>query len=116
MDTLDFRFNSSGFLTPFPDVEPVFSLCVLAGVHDIEHEFCWVLVRFTRSGAVALKVVQEGAAVFANFAKVDRFTTASEEEESIELLEEDGAGLVDCAENCLTVVCQLPQERANSPG
>ena len=26
MDTLDFRLNSSGFLTPFPDVEPIFSL------------------------------------------------------------------------------------------
>lgn len=116
VDTLDLHFNSSSLIALLPDVEPVLALGVLTRVHDVEHVFCGVLVGFALPGTVGLEVIQESTAVVADFAKVDRLTAASEEEESIELLEEDSAGLVNCAEDCLTVVCQLPEERANSPG
>jgi len=116
VDTLNLHFDFPRFIALLPDIEPVLALCVLTRVHHVEHVFCGVLVGFALSGAVGLEVVQECAAVFTDFAKVDSFTATSEEEESVELLEEDGAGLVDCAEDCLAVVCQLPEERANSPG
>lgn len=115
MDALDLHFDFFSFFALFPDVEPVFSLCVLAGVHDIKHVFRRVLVGFTLSGTVGLEVVQENATVFANFAKVNCLSATSKEEESVELLEEDGTGLVYCAKNSLTVVCQFPEECANSP-
>jgi hypothetical protein len=60
--------------------------------------------------------LEQSLGVLADVAEVDGFASFGEEEESIEFLEEDGAGLMDCAENCLSGGGQFLEERDDGPG
>lgn len=62
-----------------------------------------------------LEIVQEGPRLFTDWAEVDCFSTSSQEQELIELLEKDGAGLVNGAKDGLTVLRKTTKERNNGP-
>ncbi|TKW53776.1 hypothetical protein CTA1_1208 [Colletotrichum tanaceti] len=98
-----------------PHGVPVLAPRVGAVVDDLEHVLGRVLVVAAGPGAVGLEVVEQGARVVANVAKVDGAAAAGEEQQAVELLEQDGAGLVDGAEHGLARVGELAQERADGP-
>lgn len=103
---LDFFCAGAGV----PDFVPGLAVVVFARVDDLEHVFRGVLVFATFAGAGVFEVLEQSLGVLADVAEVDGFASFGEEEESVEFLEEDGAGLMDCAENCLSGGGQLLEE------
>ena len=116
VDVVEFRQHTLILRAGLPDRRPVFSLVVGSIGHNLKHVLGWVLLVTTGAGTVGLKVFEEGLGVFANLAKVDGLTAGSQEEETVELLEEDRVRLVDGAENGLAGVGELAEEDADSPG
>ena len=51
-----------------------------------------------------------------NISKIDRLTALCQKQETIKLLEEDSAGLMDGTQDSLTGVGKLAEEGANGPG
>jgi hypothetical protein len=50
---------------------------------------------------LVLEVVQQGLRILTNVTEVDSLATFGEEEKTVELLKEDGAGLMDSAKDGL---------------
>ena len=82
---------------------------------DLKHVLSRILILSARSCAVVGEVVQEGARVWSDVSEVNSLTTLAKEEKSVELLEQNGRGLMDGTENSLAVISQLAKECANSP-
>lgn len=99
-----------------PDLVPVDSAFgSWGGTNGIKHVFCWVFVLATRPSTVPFKVADQGFRVGADFAEVDLLSTLGEQQETVELREKLGRGLMDSAENGLAVVGKLLQELHNRP-
>ena len=81
-----------------------------------QHPFCRVFAFRALGSTILLKVINEDMRSLADLAKVDRLTTSSEEEETVELFEKHCGGLVDGTENSLTVFSELSKEKKNVPG
>jgi hypothetical protein len=84
-----------------PDIEPLLILIVLPGVDNLKHVFGGILLLAALASAVGLEVLEKRLGVLADFAEVDCLSAFGEEEQAVEFLEEDGAGLVDGAEDGL---------------
>lgn len=82
---------------------------------DLKHPLGGVGVGRAVGSALAFKVVNESARILADVAVVDSATSASEEEEAIEFLEEHARGLMNCTEDSLAVGSELAEESANGP-
>jgi hypothetical protein len=61
------------------------------------------------------EIVQQRVRVLTNVTKIYRLTAFGEEEKAVKFLKDDGAWLVDSAENGLAIVRQLSQEGTNCP-
>ena len=116
MDPVDLGPDTAEFLTALPHRVPVLAFAVDALGNDLEHELGGVLVIATAPGAVPLKVVEQRTRVLADVAKVDRLAALGQEQQAVELLEEDGVGLVDGAQHGLAGVGELAEEDADGPG
>ena len=66
--------------------------------------------------AVAGEVVDQNLGVLTDIAIVDSASTASQEQKTIETLEQHGGRLVNGAKNSLAVLLELVQQIQNSPG
>jgi hypothetical protein len=111
----DFSLDSEAFLAALPNSVPIFTLGAGSVVDDLEHPFSWVLVITTSSSTLLLKVVKQSTRVLTNVSKVHGLTTTSKEEKSVKLLEQNGTGLMDGAEDSLSCVGKLAKEGDNSP-
>lgn len=88
-----------------PRVTPVLTLVVrVARADHVEHPLGWVGVWGTLLPAVGLEVFDECLAVLAQLAGVHDSPPGLEQDELVEVLEEDGGGLVDGAEDGLACV------------
>lgn len=116
VNSLDLGLNTVAFVARLPDAVPIFAPGVGSVIDNLEHVLSGVLLVTASASAVALEIVEKGAGVVADITKVDSLTAAGEEEQAVELLEEDGAGLMDGAEDGLTGIGQLAEESANGPG
>ena len=112
MYVVDLSLQILRFRTLTPVRDPVSSSLI---ANDVEHVFCGILLRQASSGAVLGEVVEESAVVLSDFAEVDCLATFSEEEEAVKFCEESSARLMDCAQDCLTIVCEFPEKRTDCP-
>jgi hypothetical protein len=101
MQVLNIALNFLCIFAVLPDVMPFFSLLVLPGVDDLEHILGWVLIFTALARSLVLEVVQQGLGILTNVTEVDSLATFGEEEKTVELLKEDGAGLMDSAKDGL---------------
>lgn len=116
MELIDLLLNTLGFFARFPDVEPVLTVVVLASVHDLQHVLSRVLIFTTGTCTIVLEVLKKCSGVLAKVAEVDSLTTTGKEEETVELLEENGAGLMDGTKNGLAGIAELAEEGDDRPG
>ena len=65
--------------------------------------------------SVAFEVADEGIRRTTNVTKIEGLASHSEEEQTIEFLEQDGGGLMDGAEDSLAIVGELPKKGADRP-
>lgn len=112
MELLDLLLDLAILFAVVPGLDPVMVLTT----NDLEHVFSGVLVVVALAGAVALEVAEKSAGLFTDVAEVDGLATFAEEQESVELLEQDSARLVDGAEYSLSTIGQLAEEGTDSPG
>ena len=85
-DLINTLLDLLGFFAALPSLKPV--VVFLSG--NLKHVLSWVLVVATFACAIAGEVLQEGFRVVSDVAKVDGFTALAQEEESVELLEQNG--------------------------
>jgi hypothetical protein len=94
-------------------------LTVVVGVSSadgIEHVLGGVGFRGTLGAAVGLEVVDQILGVMAERAVEDDATAGLEEEELVEVLKEDGGGLMDGAKDSLACVGELTEETNDVEG
>jgi hypothetical protein len=103
------------FGTFLPNNIPLFALVVRTIVDDLKHVFSGVLLFAAGSSTVRLEVLEQRARVLSNVTEVNGLTTLGQEQQAVERLEENSAGLMDGAENSLPRVSELTQERADRP-
>jgi hypothetical protein len=113
---VDLSLDALGFFALLPDLVPVGTLSSRSGVDDLEHEFGWVLLIVTLSGSIIFEVFKKCTTVLADVSEIHRLTALCQEKKAVELLEEDGAGLMDGTQDSLTGVGKLAEEGANGPG
>lgn len=94
VQTFNLPLDFLGIFTGFPNIEPLFALVIFAGVDDFKHVLGRILIFTALPRTLVFKVVQQGLGVLPNLTKVDGLATFGEEKKSVELLEEDGAGLM----------------------
>jgi hypothetical protein len=116
MDPLHLGNNPLALLTALPHRVPVLAAVVGALGHDLQHELGRVLLWAAVPRAVSLKVIEKRPGVLANITKVDRSPALGQKEQTVELLEEDGVGLMNSTEHSLTRIRQLAKEHADCPG
>ena len=91
-----------------PDLVPVATLREMPR-DDVDHVFGRVGIVGTRS-SIARKVILDRLTVVANITKVHRFATLGQQQESVELGEQLGRGLVNGHQHRLADISQLAQE------
>ena len=111
-DLINTLLDLLGFFAALPSLKPV--VVFLSG--NLKHVLSWVLVVATFACAIAGEVLQEGFRVVSDVTKVDGLAALSQEEESVELLEQNGRRLVNSTQDGLSVVRKLAQESADCPG
>lgn len=86
------------------------------GANDLQHPLRRVGTRRTGRRSLTLEVVDESARILADVAIVDSATTARKEQQTVKFLEEHAGGLVDGAENGLSVGSEFAEQLADRPG
>jgi hypothetical protein len=116
MQLIDLLLDFLRIVTLLPDIEPLLVLVVSASVDNLKHVFGRVLLLAALAPAMGLEVLEKRLGVLADFAEVDCLSAFGKEEQAVEFLEEDGAGLMDGAEDGLAGGGQLLEEGDDGPG
>lgn len=107
VNPINFVLYTRGLGTSIPKIEPRLAFWVGACVDNFEHVLGRVLVIGTSTGTVILEVVEESARVVANGPEVDSLATSGQEEQLIKLFKQNGAGLMNGAQDCLAGIGEL---------
>jgi hypothetical protein len=110
MNSLELSPDLLAFVALLPHVEPVLALVVLTSIDNAQHVFSRVLLIRALTRTIGLKVLEHCARIVSDRTKVHSLTTSGEEQQLVKLLEEHGAGLMNCAKNCLAVLGKLAKE------
>lgn len=107
VNPIDFLLHTRGLGTSIPKIEPGLAFWVGACVDNFKHVFGRVLVIGTSTGSVVLEVIEESARVITDGPEIDSLATSGQEEQLVKLFEQNSAGLMNGAQDCLAGIGEL---------
>ena len=87
-----------------------------SSTNDVKHPFSGIGIGRAGRSTIPLKVVDESARVGTDVTIVDGSASASEEEKTVEFLEEESGRLMNRAKDGLSIRSELSEEFADRPG